>query len=576
MTFIGQHLNFHKVTIQQCAPKGTINLRSDIKYTTCGFVSQFLMLVDSLRNFDHEHREKYSPVYSPITTCRHRGFVTPLFNPKRTFRSVSQPEFRNNLSEVDERSLPLRQLSCSNQPERGLFAGLKRKISKSFDTNSDKTDLNSETNSAHKKRKKSGTSFPRSTDILKLRNDKLLWSKWKVTAIGASSELEDKPQYGTTLIRKDRKRNINDTKAVLRAQSEEISYLRQIFNGEYQIPEILENERNRQLDLLARDRKNSNTKNFRKSIIDLTEKIKNILLKDYKGSTNNEIYQDDSLVFIEERKIPVLEHKRREFFKQRLNYDRSIHAFEKEFKTYKQLVIEKREIRESLQRSRKTTQSLVPSFTDEQLHKVENTLKQRTDGLLMNRDNLEIFVRDIKTLAPGRWLNDTIIEFFMKFIEKSTPNTVAFNSFFYSSLSERGYQGVRRWLRRKKQSIFDIHKIFIPVNLNQSHWALAMVDMENERIIYADSLSNGPNAMSFAILSDIKDYVIKESGNKLGEDFNFVHADCPQQPNGYDCGIYVCMNTLYLSKNSELTFTYEDAVRMRKYIAHLIVSDSLK
>ncbi len=61
---------------------------------------------------------------------------------------------------------------------------------------------------------------------------------------------------------------------------------------------------------------------------------------------------------------------------------------------------------------------------------MQKALASRENTQLMNRDNIEITVRDFKTLAPRRWLNDTIIEFFMKYIEKSTPNTVAFNSFF--------------------------------------------------------------------------------------------------------------------------------------------------
>lgn len=39
-----------------------------------------------------------------------------------------------------------------------------------------------------------------------------------------------------------------------RAQSEEVTYLRQIFNGEYKVPKILKEERERQLKLMDMDK----------------------------------------------------------------------------------------------------------------------------------------------------------------------------------------------------------------------------------------------------------------------------------------------------------------------------------
>lgn len=126
---------------------------------------------------------------------------------------------------------------------------------------------------------------------------------------------------------------------------------------------------------------------------------------------------------------------------------------------------------------------LVPDIGQDESNKVKKTLRRSDNGILSNRDNFEVTVRDFKTLTPRRWLNDTVIEFFMKQIEKNSKGIVAFNSFFYTTLSERGYQGVRRWMKRKKAQINDLEKIFVPVNLNQSHWALGMIDISRKRIV---------------------------------------------------------------------------------------------
>lgn len=422
-------------------------------------------------------------------------------------------------------------------------------------------------------------------NTLTFSRDPFGWDKWKTSTIGSSSDTDsfdqnnhNRPQYGTAFIKRNKfvKQNINDTKLVSRAQSEEVTYLRQIFNGEYMIPKILKDERVRQLKLMDMDK--AKDAGLKKSIIDLTEKIKAILIENNNKNKIQAKDNDDDLVFVKENKVSSLEKKHKDYLNQKIKFDRSILKFEKDFKKYNEILNERKKIQEDLKKKKEqlVKKELVPELSEKDDIQIEKVLASRENAQLMNRDNLEISVRDFKTLAPRRWLNDTIIEFFMKYIEKSTANTVAFNSFFYTNLSERGYQGVRRWMKRKKTQIDKLDKIFTPINLNQSHWALGIIDLKKKTIGYVDSLSNGPNAMSFAILTDLQKYVIQESGHAMGEDFDLIHLDCPQQPNGYDCGIYVCMNTLYGSADSPLDFNYNDAIRMRRFIAHLILTDALK
>lgn len=355
----------------------------------------------------------------------------------------------------------------------------------------------------------------------------------------------------------------------LRTQSEEIEYLKMIFNGEYKVPKMIEDEREEQMKLMQVHL--AGNQKVKKSIVDLTERIRNILLDNADRKQAN----DDDIIFIKESKVSPLDKKRKEFQNQQLRFDRSLLEFDKEFKTYRQLLEERKLVQEQVRKKIEQTEGkkLIPSISTSEIKVVQKTLARQENAILMNKDNLEVSVRDFKTLTPRRWLNDTVIEFFMKFVEKSTEKTVAFNSFFYTNLSERGYQGVRRWMKRKKSQIGDLDKIFIPINLNQSHWALGMIDITRKRIVYVDSLSNGPNAMSFAILNDLKKYVIEESKNAMGADFELENLPCPQQPNGFDCGIYLCMNTLYLSHDSSLAFDQKDAIRMRTYIGHLILSE---
>lgn len=406
-----------------------------------------------------------------------------------------------------------------------------------------------------------------SDNTLSFLRDPFNWTNWNSESNKPATEKHRilTQNYGSTLFRRHRLRTLRPT---VRNDSDQISYLKDVFNGEYKVPEILRDEKLNQLELLEKDKLGN--AGIKKTIFHLTEKIKEALSKDIKPLS------DDDLFIINERKVNPLEKKRKDFYDRYLDFNKSLFAFENDFRSYKELLDERKRIQSEIKEKRDKfiQKKLIPELTKEDIIFVQKALQRNDNSIISKQTNLDITVRDFKTLAPRRWLNDTIIEYFMQEIEGMAPKTVAFNSFFYTSLSERGYQGVRRWMKRKKMTITDLDRIFVPINLNQSHWALGMIDIPRKRIIYVDSLSHGPNAMSFAILSDLQKYVIEESKHSIGEDFELSHVDCPQQPNGFDCGIYVCMNTLYLSQNSALTFTSEDATRMRTYISHLILTSS--
>eukprot|EP00967_Tisochrysis_lutea_P147840 scaffold281517_cov36-Tisochrysis_lutea.AAC.1 len=55
----------------------------------------------------------------------------------------------------------------------------------------------------------------------------------------------------------------------------------------------------------------------------------------------------------------------------------------------------------------------------------------------------------MKTLSPGRCLNDNVVNFFMLMLRRRSPNTVFIHtSWFYTKLTKLGcydYTGVRRW-----------------------------------------------------------------------------------------------------------------------------------
>ncbi|KAJ7132990.1 hypothetical protein C8R46DRAFT_1140271 [Mycena filopes] len=91
---------------------------------------------------------------------------------------------------------------------------------------------------------------------------------------------------------------------------------------------------------------------------------------------------------------------------------------------------------------------------------------------------------DLARLAPGEFLNDTLIEFGLKLwlqeLEKTDPELVkqihVFSSFFYKKLNKKnpreGYESVQKWT--SKFDLFDKKYIVVPINENL-HWYLAII-----------------------------------------------------------------------------------------------------
>ncbi|KAF9581238.1 SUMO1 sentrin specific peptidase 1, partial [Lunasporangiospora selenospora] len=196
--------------------------------------------------------------------------------------------------------------------------------------------------------------------------------------------------------------------------------------------------------------------------------------------------------------------------------------------------------------------------------------------------NVVLMKKDIHTLRPGEWLNDEVINFFGHLImarskESATlPKVHVFSTFFYKTLSENGYDKVRRWT--KKVNIFALDYVLIPIHCSGNHWTSAIIDNKNKRISYFDSLL-GNNPKCFLIL---RNYLEKESLDKRKEPFdiqgweNECPKDIPRQQNGYDCGVFTCFFIENKSRGlDQFEFTQKNMPYLRKKLALSIINKAL-
>lgn len=405
------------------------------------------------------------------------------------------------------------------------------------------------------------------------------WKNWTPASLPTTQETRYnetdtsiREPYGSAFVRRKKIQTTYDDiclPTILRDQSDEITYLRMIFQSDEEIPQLLKDERERQLKMMQIDPVVDSR--LKRSILELTDKIKDIWI-DSKGKIQGN--DDDVVIFKEIKTIPI--PKTKIAFKKSFKFNRYLSKSFEEQKLYQRYnnYLENFHNVDVVRRKNvgRYNDQISPDLSSLDIQKVMSIFGKSGNNILNKSGNIQISQRDFQTLNEGRWLNDTIIEFYMLNIENSTPKTATFNSFFYSNLSERGYQGVRRWMKRKKLVISELEKVFVPINLNRSHWVLSVIDISKKSIFYIDSLSHGPSPASFSILENLQRYLYEESNRQLGNDFELICLNSPQQNNGFDCGIYLCMNALFISKNLPLTYDTSEANKMRPYIGKLVLS----
>jgi len=152
------------------------------------------------------------------------------------------------------------------------------------------------------------------------------------------------------------------------------------------------------------------------------------------------------------------------------------------------------------------------------------------------------------------------------------PEVHAFDTFFYLKYTDGGYKGVERWT--KKINIFAKSKLLIPINIVKGrfqHWVLVCVNVHEKELVYYDSMLGAVNPTK--IMDTIMKYLCDEGRNKLHifidvNLWNYLIAMCPQQTNGMDCGVFVCVFAEYLTRGAAFNFTQDHMMSFRQLILH--------
>ena len=167
----------------------------------------------------------------------------------------------------------------------------------------------------------------------------------------------------------------------------------------------------------------------------------------------------------------------------------------------------------------------------------------------------EVTRRHFKTLAPGNWLGDVVINSYIHVLRNicrlKKLKIHWWTSFFFTQVYDNqgfNYKNVKRWAKKQVigGNIFALEKMYVPINKDGVHWVLIEVDMKAKDIKFYDSMVSALNPDSaMSMMSAIAQYICKE-GEKKGIDgleasqWNMaIVKGSPQQRNGVDCGVFM-------------------------------------
>lgn len=190
-----------------------------------------------------------------------------------------------------------------------------------------------------------------------------------------------------------------------------------------------------------------------------------------------------------------------------------------------------------------------------------------TEEIIQDKYNTEMTRRKLVCLKPNTWLNDEVINFYMNMlIERDNSlcekfpgrrKSHFFNSFFVERLlktdKKYNYNNVKRW--SKKFDIFELDKVFFPINIDNMHWTLAVVYPQLKEIHYFDSM----RGKGQFYMEGLRNWIMDEAAIKKNltldpSEWILISRthEIPQQGNGFDCGVFTIVSADFLSDNLPL------------------------
>ena len=210
-----------------------------------------------------------------------------------------------------------------------------------------------------------------------------------------------------------------------------------------------------------------------------------------------------------------------------------------------------------------------------------------------SRAVLTLAVSTIERLEPGVYLNDTLIDFYHRWIWRNTEKSSVhyFTTHFFTALEKNDPESLKRWTERRGVDVFAKKFIFIPIN-KSLHWSFCVVVNPGAIMAHRERMAVQENGNTMDLMSadepfpcilffDSLKFHPKNRVAKLVRiwlntewkrryphqsvltpfDMKSMGLFCPAIPyqvNSWDCGVYVCRYMYAMHKLRSQQFTYTD------------------
>ena len=211
-----------------------------------------------------------------------------------------------------------------------------------------------------------------------------------------------------------------------------------------------------------------------------------------------------------------------------------------------------------------------------------------------------IHTMDCWSLRPEQEVRDTIIHYAMKSfttVGLLDDNVALIPSLFLTKVYNEGHddltvegscnlEQMKRWSKKiiKTKNISEMKTIVFFRNLFNFHWRCYVICIDNKTIQVFDSLGpmkkgeEGP-----IVLKDLYQWLSNqylEIGMELKPSewhlYPATKTDCPQQPNGYDCGLYMLLIGICVARRQPLSLVTRKRIATARplLILHFLEKES--
>lgn len=177
-----------------------------------------------------------------------------------------------------------------------------------------------------------------------------------------------------------------------------------------------------------------------------------------------------------------------------------------------------------------------------------------SNNIVLSYYNCLLRTTDVNLLRGPHWLNDVLIGFYFEYLDEKFNNPGREKLLFVSP-------ELTQLLKMTDPLHYDIFLapihalnssfIFFPLNncdrkdaAGGTHWSLLVYSRVERTCFHFDSSRGFNTSVALEFSRNIMTYLLNE------EERRFVEADCPQQDNGYDCGLFVLCLTDVISEHA--------------------------